>query len=180
MIMMAFKEGLKVRYSSKYLSVSVSNLTAVLDAILWRVGAADCEMWNGHHHGFWKKNSKLPRVVPIRARSGLVHDLGTQMKRTARLCWHSEEWRKSYVSSIGPKERLHDIETLFRFCHVGTHLQDMIASRRLVKEAHASARSLGIGALIQMSLKASIASRSELRSESVKDKLSLRYDMMRS
>ncbi|GMN74464.1 hypothetical protein TIFTF001_053159 [Ficus carica] len=36
-------------------------------------------MWNGHRHGFWKISSKLPRVVPIRARSGLVHDLGTQV-----------------------------------------------------------------------------------------------------
>ncbi|GMN64288.1 hypothetical protein TIFTF001_033361 [Ficus carica] len=52
---------------------TVSDLPAILDAILWRVGAADCEMWNGHHH------CKLPRVVPIRARSGLVHDLGTQL-----------------------------------------------------------------------------------------------------
>ncbi|GMN72860.1 hypothetical protein TIFTF001_054796 [Ficus carica] len=37
-----------------------------------------------------------------------------------------------------------------------------------------------LDALIQMSLEAMIASRSELRSESVEDKLSLRYDMMRS
>ncbi|GMN71613.1 hypothetical protein TIFTF001_054127 [Ficus carica] len=37
------------------------------------------------------------------------------------------------------------METLFRFCNVGTHLQDMIASRRLVKEARARARCLGIG-----------------------------------
>ncbi|GMN67725.1 hypothetical protein TIFTF001_036781 [Ficus carica] len=64
----------------------VSDLPAILDAILWRVGAADCEMWNGHRHGFWKIEkfqvcmaSKLPRVVPIRAKSGLVHDLGTQV-----------------------------------------------------------------------------------------------------
>ncbi|GMN73004.1 hypothetical protein TIFTF001_052108 [Ficus carica] len=33
---------------------TVSDLPAILDAILWRVGAADCEMWNGHRHGFWK------------------------------------------------------------------------------------------------------------------------------
>ncbi|GMN34362.1 hypothetical protein TIFTF001_042051 [Ficus carica] len=52
---------------------TVSDLPAILDAILWRVGAADCEMWNGHRHG------KLPRVLPIRARSGLVHDFGTQI-----------------------------------------------------------------------------------------------------
>ncbi|GMN29728.1 hypothetical protein TIFTF001_049562 [Ficus carica] len=58
---------------------TVSDLLAILDAILWRVGAADCEMWNGHHHGFWKIASKLPCIVPIRARSGLVHDLGTQV-----------------------------------------------------------------------------------------------------
>ncbi|GMN51464.1 hypothetical protein TIFTF001_020612 [Ficus carica] len=64
---------------------TVSDLPAILDAILWRVGAADCEKWNGHHHGFWKIEkfqvcmaSTLPRVVPIRARSDLVHDLGTQ------------------------------------------------------------------------------------------------------
>ncbi|GMN47191.1 hypothetical protein TIFTF001_016377 [Ficus carica] len=37
-----------------------------------------------------------------------------------------------------------------------------------------------LGAFIQMSLWAIIASRSELRSKSVVDKLSLRYDMMRS
>ncbi|GMN58668.1 hypothetical protein TIFTF001_027758 [Ficus carica] len=38
---------------------TVSDLLAILDAILWRVGAADCEMWNGHHHGFWKIVSYL-------------------------------------------------------------------------------------------------------------------------
>ncbi|GMN64963.1 hypothetical protein TIFTF001_034037 [Ficus carica] len=37
---------------AKSIGQQVSNLTAVLDAILWRVGAADCEMWNGHRHGF--------------------------------------------------------------------------------------------------------------------------------
>ncbi|GMN64474.1 hypothetical protein TIFTF001_033546 [Ficus carica] len=37
-----------------------------------------------------------------------------------------------------------------------------------------------LGMLIQMSLGATIASKSELRSESLEDKLSLRYDMMRS
>ncbi|GMN73572.1 hypothetical protein TIFTF001_052201 [Ficus carica] len=61
------------------------------------------------------------------------------------------------------------METLFRFCHVGTHLQDILASRRLVDEA--LARCLGIGYLER---------RSELRSESVVDKLNLRYDMMKS
>ncbi|GMN47530.1 hypothetical protein TIFTF001_016708 [Ficus carica] len=85
--------------------------------------------------------------------------------RTARLCWHSEEWRRSYTSSIGPKEWLHDMDILFRLCHVGTYLQVMLVSRRLVNEARA--RCLGIGG-------------SELHSESVMDKLSLRYDMMRS
>nr|GMN27092.1 hypothetical protein TIFTF001_051561 [Ficus carica]GMN27106.1 hypothetical protein TIFTF001_051562 [Ficus carica] len=30
----------------------VSNLPAILDARLWRDGAADCEMWNGHRLGF--------------------------------------------------------------------------------------------------------------------------------
>ncbi|GMN71158.1 hypothetical protein TIFTF001_055514 [Ficus carica] len=37
-----------------------------------------------------------------------------------------------------------------------------------------------LGMLIQMSLGAMIASKSELHSENVEDKLSLRYDMMRS
>ncbi|GMN66551.1 hypothetical protein TIFTF001_035618 [Ficus carica] len=72
--------------TTPWLRATVSDLPAILDAILWRVGAADCEKWNGHHHGFWKIEkfqvcmaSKLPLVVPIRARSGLVHDLGTQV-----------------------------------------------------------------------------------------------------
>ncbi|GMN73067.1 hypothetical protein TIFTF001_054820, partial [Ficus carica] len=65
------------------------------------------------------------------------------LKRTARLRWHSEEWRRSYASSIGLKEWLHDMETLFRFCHVGTHLQDMLASRRLVEEALARCFDIG-------------------------------------
>ncbi|GMN74553.1 hypothetical protein TIFTF001_054423 [Ficus carica] len=30
----------------------VSNLPAISDAILWKAGAADCEMWDGHCHGF--------------------------------------------------------------------------------------------------------------------------------
>ncbi|GMN61670.1 hypothetical protein TIFTF001_030770 [Ficus carica] len=60
----------------------VSDLLAILDAILWRVGAAYCEMWNGHHHGYVCMASKLPRVVPIRVRLGLVYDLGTQMSTT--------------------------------------------------------------------------------------------------
>ncbi|GMN65402.1 hypothetical protein TIFTF001_034468 [Ficus carica] len=34
------------------LGTQVSDLPAILDTILWRVGAADCEMWNGHQHGF--------------------------------------------------------------------------------------------------------------------------------
>ncbi|GMN72724.1 hypothetical protein TIFTF001_052055 [Ficus carica] len=30
----------------------VSYLPAIPDAILWRAGSADCEMWDGHCHGF--------------------------------------------------------------------------------------------------------------------------------
>ncbi|GMN19946.1 hypothetical protein TIFTF001_045260 [Ficus carica] len=30
----------------------VSNLPAISDAILWKAGAADCEMWDGHRHKF--------------------------------------------------------------------------------------------------------------------------------
>ncbi|GMN68967.1 hypothetical protein TIFTF001_038017 [Ficus carica] len=40
----------------------VSNLPAISDAILWRAGAADCEI-------------KLPLVVPIHIKSGLVYNL---------------------------------------------------------------------------------------------------------
>ncbi|GMN47659.1 hypothetical protein TIFTF001_016840 [Ficus carica] len=35
-----------------YGKVKVSNLPAISDAILWKAGAADCEMWDGHHHKF--------------------------------------------------------------------------------------------------------------------------------
>ncbi|GMN30749.1 hypothetical protein TIFTF001_049634 [Ficus carica] len=33
-------------------TTTVSNLPAILDARLWRDGVADCEMWDGHRHGF--------------------------------------------------------------------------------------------------------------------------------
>ncbi|GMN67961.1 hypothetical protein TIFTF001_037021 [Ficus carica] len=33
-------------------NVMVSNLPAISDAILCRAGSADCEMWDGHCHGF--------------------------------------------------------------------------------------------------------------------------------
>ncbi|GMN20597.1 hypothetical protein TIFTF001_050053 [Ficus carica] len=92
------------------------------------------------------------------------------LKRIAMLHWHSEEWRRSYTSSIGHKEWLHNMDILFRLCHVGTYLQVMLTSRRLVEEARV--RCLDIGYIER--------SGSELRSESVVDKLSLRYDMMRS
>ncbi|GMN71556.1 hypothetical protein TIFTF001_052699 [Ficus carica] len=76
---------------------TVSDLPAIHDAILWRVGAADCEKWNGHHHG------KLPRVVPIRTRSGLVHDLGTQVKLKVSLIAHKGLMSKifAYLPSLG-------------------------------------------------------------------------------
>ncbi|GMN66364.1 hypothetical protein TIFTF001_035430 [Ficus carica] len=35
-----------------YGKVEVSNLPAISDAILWKAGAADCEMWDGHRHKF--------------------------------------------------------------------------------------------------------------------------------
>ncbi|GMN47587.1 hypothetical protein TIFTF001_016764 [Ficus carica] len=40
-------------------------------------------------------------------------------------------------------ERLHDMETIFRLCHVGAHLQVMLASRRLIEEACAWWLSIG-------------------------------------
>ena len=77
----------------------------MLDTRLWKDGVTDCEMWDGHRHGFWKicyvkyvvscymlcyiimkyvmgkekfqicKASKLSHVVPIHTRSGLDHGL---------------------------------------------------------------------------------------------------------
>ncbi|GMN59524.1 hypothetical protein TIFTF001_028611 [Ficus carica] len=37
-----------------WLHAKVSNLQAMFDARLWRDGTADCEIWVGHRHGFWK------------------------------------------------------------------------------------------------------------------------------
>ncbi|GMN28111.1 hypothetical protein TIFTF001_044198 [Ficus carica] len=34
------------------LGTQVSILPAISDAILWKAGAADCEMWDGHCHSF--------------------------------------------------------------------------------------------------------------------------------
>ncbi|GMN72241.1 hypothetical protein TIFTF001_051968 [Ficus carica] len=57
----------------------------------------------------------------------------------------------------------------------------LLAFRGMEEELCIFNRTQGeLGVLIQMSLGAMIASKSELRSESVEDKLSLRYDMMRS
>ncbi|GMN60381.1 hypothetical protein TIFTF001_029470 [Ficus carica] len=104
--------------------------------------------------------NKLPRVVPTRTRSGRDRDgirasflpsgftvlpPAPQFCKTARLRWHSEDWRRSYASSMGPKEWLHDMDILFIICHVGTYFQVMLVSRRLVDEARA--RCLGIGYL---------------------------------
>ncbi|GMN45410.1 hypothetical protein TIFTF001_014588 [Ficus carica] len=38
--------------TTPWLRATVSNLSAIFDAILWKAGAADCEMWDGHRHGF--------------------------------------------------------------------------------------------------------------------------------
>ncbi|GMN58489.1 hypothetical protein TIFTF001_027581 [Ficus carica] len=38
--------------TTPWLCATVSNLPVILDARLWRDGAADCEMWDGHRHGF--------------------------------------------------------------------------------------------------------------------------------
>ncbi|GMN19636.1 hypothetical protein TIFTF001_039858 [Ficus carica] len=35
-----------------WLCTTVSNLPAISDAILWKAGATDCEMWDGHRHKF--------------------------------------------------------------------------------------------------------------------------------
>ncbi|GMN65514.1 hypothetical protein TIFTF001_034585 [Ficus carica] len=38
--------------TAPWLYATVSDLQAILDARLWRDCAADCEMWDGHRHGF--------------------------------------------------------------------------------------------------------------------------------
>ncbi|GMN27688.1 hypothetical protein TIFTF001_041077 [Ficus carica] len=41
------------RSSTTYdITREVSNLPAISDAKLWKAGAADCEMWDGHCHSF--------------------------------------------------------------------------------------------------------------------------------
>ncbi|GMN45128.1 hypothetical protein TIFTF001_014323 [Ficus carica] len=40
--------------TTPWLCATVSNLPDMLDARLWRDGIADCEIWVGHRHGFWK------------------------------------------------------------------------------------------------------------------------------
>ncbi|GMN22922.1 hypothetical protein TIFTF001_045735 [Ficus carica] len=117
-------------------------------------------------------SSKLPRVVPIYTRSGLVHDLGTQD-------------RKALLAFLGMEEELCIFNrTQGEVARYGDSLQILscrdVSSRYAYQPMPSQEGSCKLGALIQMSLKASIASRSELLSESVKDKLSLRYHMMRT
>ncbi|GMN56908.1 hypothetical protein TIFTF001_026021 [Ficus carica] len=38
--------------TTPWLCATVSNLPAIFDSILWKAGAADCEMWDGYRHGF--------------------------------------------------------------------------------------------------------------------------------
>ncbi|GMN21407.1 hypothetical protein TIFTF001_048874 [Ficus carica] len=126
--------------------------------------------------------SKLPRVVPIRVRSGLVHDLGTQIK----------EDRKASLAFQGMEEELcifnRTQEVIARY---GDSLQILSCrdapSRYDCQPTPSQGGSCSckvpwhrLGVLIQISLETISASRLELRSESVEDKLSLRYDMMRS
>ncbi|GMN64412.1 hypothetical protein TIFTF001_033482 [Ficus carica] len=58
--------------------------------------------------------------------------------------WEMEP--RTYDGSQGAAdlaEWLHDMETIFRLCHVGAHLQVMVASRRLMGEARLWWLSLG-------------------------------------
>ncbi|GMN75277.1 hypothetical protein TIFTF001_056506, partial [Ficus carica] len=56
-----------------WLCTTVNNLPAISDAIPWKAGAADCEMMNDKVYVCMA--SKLPHVVPIRIKSGLVYNL---------------------------------------------------------------------------------------------------------
>ncbi|GMN21699.1 hypothetical protein TIFTF001_048918 [Ficus carica] len=107
--------------------------------------------------------SKLPRVVPIRVRSGLVHDLGTQFG--IRASFLAIQFHSSAASATV-------LDAPSRYDCQPTPSQGGSCSCKVPWYR--------LGVLIQMSLGAMIASKSELRSESVEDKLSLRYDMMRS
>ncbi|GMN26682.1 hypothetical protein TIFTF001_050428 [Ficus carica] len=46
------EEALQVVVGSRPKPFEVSILPAISDAILWKAGAADCEMWDGHCHSF--------------------------------------------------------------------------------------------------------------------------------
>ncbi|GMN33881.1 hypothetical protein TIFTF001_054401 [Ficus carica] len=71
----------------------------------------------------------------------------------------TEEDRKASLAFRGMEEELcifnrtqgevarYGDETFFKFCHEETYFQDMLTSRRLVKEARARARCFGIGYL---------------------------------
>lgn len=47
-------------------------------------------------------------------------------------------------------EWLHDMETIFRLCHIGAHLQVMLASRRLTGEARLWWLSMGDPGILRM------------------------------
>ncbi|GMN65586.1 hypothetical protein TIFTF001_034654 [Ficus carica] len=69
---LATRAGLNVAAPiTPWLHATVSNLPAISNVLLWKAGAADCEMWDGHRHGksFMYYGNKLPCVVPIRIRS---------------------------------------------------------------------------------------------------------------
>ncbi|GMN71755.1 hypothetical protein TIFTF001_053444 [Ficus carica] len=81
--------------------------------------------------------------------------------------WHSEERRRSYASSIRLKECRRLDEEARTWC---LGMEDLRGDDTSVV--------LKSGTLIRMILWNSTANGSELRSESVVDKLSLRYDMI--
>ncbi|GMN59499.1 hypothetical protein TIFTF001_028590 [Ficus carica] len=49
--------------TTPWLCATVSNLLAILDARLWRDDTADCEIWVGYRHGFWKYVITTSRLI---------------------------------------------------------------------------------------------------------------------
>ncbi|GMN68641.1 hypothetical protein TIFTF001_037694 [Ficus carica] len=127
------------------LCYEVSNLMAVLNAILWRIGAADCEIMNVKVYVCMA--SKLPRVVPIRARSGLVHDLGTQVVISRVDAWSRAHKKKNGepVNALAAEviEKLEEVEHATPF--PSTNVKEDALSRVFGPEKHGQLRGLGKG-----------------------------------
>ncbi|GMN66552.1 hypothetical protein TIFTF001_035612 [Ficus carica] len=87
----------------------VSDLPAILDAILWGVGAADCEMWNGHHHGFWKigLNERISAFACSKAIGVIMYYVGKRL--LGAFCGLLKPWQCPSHISQSAEPALHSI-----------------------------------------------------------------------